>query len=363
MNKSKKIETSFDILRVFAAILIAYLVALFMLVMISDNPVYVIRQFMFGPFSTFRRFGDVITLMIPIIFTGLCMCFVYAVNQFNLVGEGAVSLGACLSACTALALADQGIPAPLLIFILLLVGACSGMVCSAIPALAERKFHANVCVISLMMNYVLLYLTLYILKYVIKDPSSAITASHKLPKEVLLPNLIPRTSVHAGLLIAVLCVIVVAVIFYKLPFGYRMRAVGLNPAFAKYIGIPVSATIVLAQMIGGAFAGMGGTVQILGMYTRYQWTSLTNYGFDGLMVAVLAKKNPALVPVGAFLIAYIRTGADIVTRTTDVPAEFVSIVQGIIIVLVAAEMFLSGFKRRMIVKTAKESLVQRKEAV
>lgn len=358
MNKTKKIEAYFNIFRVIAAIIIAYAIALVILALISTDPLYVIGQFVIGPFSTFRRFGDVVTVMIPIIFTGLCMCFVYAVNQFNLVGEGAVSLGGCMSSWVAIVLADKGIPGPIFILILLLVGAACGIVASAIPALAERKFNANVCVISLMMNYILLYLTSYILKYVIKDPASSITASYKLPSEVLMANIVPGTSIHAGLIIAIVCVIIVSFLFYKMPFGYQMRAVGFNPTFAKYIGIPVSATVVLAQLIGGAFAGIGGTVQVLGMYTRYQWTELTNYGFDGLMVAVLARKNPALVPVGAFLIAYIRIGADIVTRTTNIPAEFVSIVQGIIIVLVAAEMFLSGIKRILIFNSARKSMAE-----
>lgn len=361
MNTTKKINTYFDIFRVIAAIIIAYAIALVMLFVLSDNPWFVIKQFVVGPLSTFRRFGDVVTLMIPIMFTGLCMCFIYAVNQFNLVGEGAVSLGGCMAAWAAIALSGVNIPSPLFILILLGVGALSGIVCSAIPALLERKFGANICVISLMMNYILLYLTSYILKYVIKDPKSSITASYELPQAALLKNIVPKTSIHAGLIIAIICVIVVTIIFYKTPFGFKMRAVGFNPTFAKYIGIPVSATIVIAQLIGGALAGMGGTVQVLGMYTRYQWTSLTNYGFDGLMVAVLAKTNPALVPVGAFLIAYIRIGADIVTRTTPIPAEFVSIVQGIIIVLVAAEMFLGGIKSRMIFSSAKKSLKSGKE--
>lgn len=363
MNQTKKIETAFNLFRVVIAILIAYAAALVILAAISENPLYVIKQFMLGPFSTLRRFGDVVTLMIPIIFTGLCMCFVYAVNQFNLVGEGAVSLGACLSAFVAIALADTKIEGPFFLIILMMVGILSGVVCSAIPALAERKFKANVCVISLMMNYILLYFTSYILKYVIKDPKSAVTASYKLPKSVLLPNIIPQTSIHAGLIIAVICVVIVAVLFYKMPFGYQMRSVGLNATFAKYIGIPVGVTMILAQLIGGALAGLGGTVQLLGMYSRYQWTGLTNYGFDGLMVAVLAKKNPVLVPVGAFLIAYIRIGADIVTRTTDIPAEFVTIVQGIIIVLVAAEMFLSNYKKNLIFKFAKQSLAEKGENI
>ena len=334
MNNAKKIETWFDLVRILVAVLVAYAIALVILALISDDPLYVIQQFIVGPFSSFRRFGNILSTMIPIIFTGICMCFVYAINKFNLVGEGAVNLGGCLSACVAIA-------------------------ASLIPALADQIFHADVCVVSLMMNYILLYLTNYILKYRIKDPGSSITASYKWAPALKFRNIIPKTSVHAGLIVALICVILAAVLFYKMSFGFKMRIVGLNPVFAKYIGIPVVSTIILAQVIGGAFAGLGGTVQVLGMFSSYQWTALTGYGFDGLMIAVLARKNPALVPLSAFLIAYIRTGADIVSRTTDIPPEFVSIIQGIIIVLVAAEMFLSGFKRRLIFNSAKKALAEK----
>ena len=352
MNNAKKIETWFDLFRILVAVAVAYVIALIILAIISDDPVYVIGQFITGPFSSFRRFGNILTVMIPIMFTGVCMCFVYAINKFNLVGEGAVNLGGSLS---------DKVPGWLLLVIVLVVGALAGMACSLIPALADQLFHADVCVVSLMMNYILLYLTSYILKYRIKDPGSSITASYKWAKDLKLSNMIPGTSVHFGFLIAIVCVILAAILFYKMSFGYRMRVVGMNPTFAKYIGMPVMATIILAQVIGGAFAGIGGTVQVVGMFQSYQWTSLTGYGFDGLMIAVLARKNPAFVPLSAFLIAYIRTGADIVSRTTDIPPEFVSIIQGIIIVLVAAEMFLSGFKSKLIFSSAKKALAQKEE--
>ena len=360
MNNAKRIETWFDLVRILTAILAAYVIALFILAAISDDPLFVIQQFIVGPFSSFRRFGNILTNMIPLVFTGVCMCFVYAINKFNLVGEGAVNLGGCLSACVAIGLSGK-MPAPILLVLVLLVGILAGMACSLIPALVDQYFHADVCVVSLMMNYILLYFTGYILKYRIKDPGSSITASFKWTDKLKLPNIIPKTSVHAGLIIALICVVFAAILFYKMAFGFKMRVVGLNPVFAKYIGIPVASTIILAQVIGGAFAGLGGTVQVLAMFSSYQWTALTGYGFDGLMIAVLARKNPALVPLSAFLIAYIRTGADIVARTTDIPPEFVSIIQGIIIVLVAAEMFLSGFKRRLIFNSARKALEQKEE--
>jgi simple sugar transport system permease protein len=137
-----------------------------------------------------------------------------------------------------------------------------------------------------------------------------------------------------------------------------MRTVGANPSFARFAGLGVTKTVVIAQLIGGAIVGLGGSVEILARYDRYLWDAgqSPQYGFDGLVVAVLAHKNPALIPVGAFILAYIRIGADIVTRSTDIPAEFVSIVQGIIILLIAAEMFLSNFKKKLIFKNAKDDL-------
>lgn len=80
------------------------------------------------------------------------------------------------------------------------------------------------------------------------------------------------------------------------------------------------------------------------------------------MVAIIARYNPALVPLAAVFLAYVRTGADIMNRTSDVPYEIISVIQSIIIMLVVAKMFLNKFKHSMIVKNSKTELAK-KEAV
>ena len=354
MKTARKIESFFGVFRVIIAVLIAYMISLIALTVISDEPVMAIRQFIVGPFSTIRRSVDMVALATLFTFTGLCMCFMYAVNKFNLSAEGIVIISGCMT--TYLGIQLQGIPKGILLPVLLLTSILIGMAAAAIPAVLNARFDAHVVVVSLMLNYILFYLSQFILKYGMKDVSMPSLASLKYPEELKLAVLVPKTEIHAGLIIAAVCVVLVVIAIYKTPFGYAMRTVGSNPNFAKYAGISVTGTVVAAQIIGGAFAGLGGAVEILGRYERFRWLEMPNYGFDGLIVAVMAHRNPALVPVGALLLAYIRTGADIVTRTTDIPAEFVSIVQGIIILLIAAEMFLSGLKRRMIFKSARESL-------
>ena len=255
----------------------------------------------------------------------------------------------------------EGLPFPLMVLILMVVGAITGIVMIAIPALLDAKFKANIVVVSLMLNSILVFLSIWVLKYQMRDPSIGAMGSYPLPDNAVLPNIFGKFRIQSGLFFAIIAVILVAILFYKMVFGYKMRVVGSNPLFAKACGINMMGTIVAAQLIGGALAGMGGTCEILGNYDRFKWTASTQHGFDGLMVAVLARRNPLLVPVAALLLSYIRIGANVVNSKGDIPTEFITVIQGIVILLVAAEEFMGGFKKKMIYKAAEESLAKDKK--
>ena len=360
MNKTRKIEMTVELIRILVAVGIAYAIALVTLFLISEDPVYIIQQFVLGPFSSVRRVGSIINQAIPFVFTGLCFCFMYAVNKFNLAGEGIFMFAGCMSTLVAVNL-GEGLPFPLMVLILLVVGAITGIVMIAIPALLDAKFKANIVVVSLMLNSILVFLSIWVLKYQMRDPSIGAMGSYPLPDNAVLPNIFGKFRIQSGLFFAIIAVILVAILFYKMVFGYKMRVVGSNPLFAKACGINMMGTIVAAQLIGGALAGMGGTCEILGNYDRFKWTASTQHGFDGLMVAVLARRNPLLVPVGALLLSYIRIGANVVNSKGDIPTEFITVIQGIVILLVAAEEFMGGFKKKMIYKAAEESLAKDKK--
>ena len=133
MNKTSKVEFTVELVRIITAVAIAYAVALITLFVISDDPVYIIQQFVLGPFSSTRRIGSIINLAIPFTFTGLCMCFMYAVNKFNLSGEGIFMISGCVISMTALKIGDS-LPGPVAILVLFVVGAGVGAFISSIPA-------------------------------------------------------------------------------------------------------------------------------------------------------------------------------------------------------------------------------------
>ena len=360
-NRTSKVEFTVELIRIVTAVAIAYAVALITLFVISDDPVYIIQQFVLGPFSSARRIGSIINLAIPFTFTGLCMCFMYAVNKFNLSGEGIFMISGCVISMVALKLGNS-LPAPIAIALLFVVGAGVGAIISGIPAIMEAKFRANIVVASLMLNNILVFLAIYLLKYKMRDNTIGFLGSLPLPEVIKFPAVFGKMRIQAGLFVAILAVILVALLFYKMVFGYKMRVVGNNPQFARASGINMMGTIIGAQLVGGAIAGLGGTVEILGNYDRFQWTASTQHGFDGLMVAVLARRNPILVPVAALLLAYIRIGADVVNSKGDIPIEFITIIQGIVILMVAADEFMGGFKKKLIYKAAAEELAAKEKA-
>ncbi len=354
---SKQIEKRFDMFKTLVAVLIALGLALLVIAFVSDEPLRAIKLFITGPLGKKSRIGNVFEMMTPILFTGTAICIMYQANQFNMIGEGAFLIAANITTWVATTHTTwAGLP---LKAVCLLTGMIVGLMAAMIPAVLKVKFKANEVVSSIMMNYILLKLSDYLLLYVLKDVESGQQASYPLPLQAKLPKIWPGTRVHAGFIIGLIVCVLMYFFIYRTKWGYSIRMVGANRNFAKYSGISIVAVAMATQLMGGAIAGLGGSCEILGMYSKFIWFGTQpGYGFDGIMVGVLAKNNPLYVPLSALFLAYMRVGADVMNRLSDVPIEFVDVVQGLIIMLVAAEMFLAKYKHKLIVNNAKKQLAE-----
>lgn len=342
----------FTALRTFIAVAIALMIAFIIIILVSDEPREAIKAFLTGPLSTRRRMGNVVEAMIPLMFTGLAACVMFQAKQFSLIGDGAFFMGALVTAVFTLRVA---LPAGLHPLAAILLGGVVGAICGIIPGYLKAKWNTNEFVVSMMFNSILVYLGIYILLNVIRDPNSGFLASFKIPETAKLGVLVTKTNIHAGLFLAFFMVIVVYLFLYKTKWGFSIRMVGINPKFSKYSGINTFFVILMCQVAGGFIAGIGGSVELLGMYDRFQWQDTPGFGFDGMTVAILAANNPALVPLGALFLAYIRVGTDVMARTSNVPNEAVNIIQGIVMILITASAFLSGWRHRIIVSSAKKT--------
>jgi simple sugar transport system permease protein len=346
-----------ELVKTLLAIGIALGISFAIIACVSAQPMEAIGNLIAGPFSKLRSFSIVIELMLPLMFTSLAFCIILKAREFNLAVDGSFFVGGIVAAAVAINFTLPGILHPI---VAMIFGAVCGMAVCIIPAVLRLKFKANVLVTSLMLNYVIVFVCVYFLNYFLRDPNVAAMSSFKFPESAKLPGILEGTRLHAGLFIAIAAVIVVYYYLNKTKQGYQLRVVGENKEFAWISGIKIGSVILIGQAIAGFIAGLGGAVEILGLYNRFQWQVSPEYGWDGLVMAIMARNNPKLIPIFAFFVAYIRIGADIMSQNTDVQNEIVSVIQGIMIVLVAASAFLGKWKHHSILK---ETLRQEKEGI
>lgn len=352
MKTRKLFIRYFDLVRTISAILVGFALTLVLLCFVSKDPVQAVQSFMLGPFSNTRRFFNIIEQMIPLTFTALGMCMMLQVGEFNLIGEGVFSLVGAFTAWFACQLFPADFPPVLFPAVLIVLGAVMGALFAAIPALLRIKWNANIVVVTIMLNYVLVYFATHMLRNWMRDTKVTYLGSYRFAENAKLTQLIPGTQLHTGIIAAAVAVVLIWWLLYRTTKGFEIRLTGSNHAFAKYVGVNVVSAMLIAQMAGGALAGVGGAVEILGRYDRFLWMEQTGYGFDGMMIAIIAKNNPALVPLAAFFMAYLKTGANIAGATSDVPLEFINVIQSIIIILVAATLFMDSFRKRAVIKAS-----------
>jgi ABC-type uncharacterized transport system permease subunit len=199
---------------------------------------------------------------------------------------------------------------------------------------------------TVMLNYIAAQLYTFLLRGPMIDPDELMTGSGtpqstRLPRAAWLDRLVPGTRLHTGLLLALALAALVWLLLWRTTFGFRMRAAGAESKAARYAGITVERSLVVAMVLAGAFAGLAGAVEVAGVHHRAIEAISSGYGFAGIVVALFGGLHPAgIVPAAAFF-GLLLVGADMTQRSASVPANMILVLQGVtILAIVSARMVL-----------------------
>src|SRR5690625_969725 len=161
-----------------------------------------------------------------------------------------------------------------------------------------------------------------------------------------LPRIPGWNGVNIGLIIAVVSIIVIALLLNRSVWGLKLRQVGDNPTFARFMGINVPGKLIQVMVVSGLFAGLAGAVEALGTTHRFFQGFSPGYGFLGLTVALLARLNPWAAIVAGIFYANMLAGANVMQLHDGVPFSLVMVLQGILITFMTAEGLLAFRRRR-----------------
>ncbi|RME48997.1 MAG: ABC transporter permease, partial [Chloroflexi bacterium] len=246
----------------------------------------------------------------------------------------------------------------------MVVGFLAGAVWGGIPGALKAYFNVNEILSTIMLNQIAVQGMNFLLRGPMIDPvqlqaASRIPQTARFSRAADLPRLVP-TRLHLGTGIAVILAVLVYIFLWRTTYGYRIRAVGLNPDASRYAGIRVERYIVLSLLLSGAFAGLGGAIQVLGvhhrMFTDGSATGFTgSAGFNGIVAALFGKLHPLGTIPASFLFGALLVGANKLQRAMQVPSALITALNGLVVVFVVSSEIWSRRRARRRVTVAPEA--------
>jgi simple sugar transport system permease protein len=270
---------------------------------------------LFGaPLLTFHGLLDTLLKFTPLALISLGICLAFSSGFWNIGGEGQMLIAGIVVVWFA---SEQGFGSiyhgvPLLV-LLGLIGFGVGAFWGIIPTILKTKLKVNEVITTLMFNFIAIAL----IDFLVSDPlrmwyyQSGASTGHpqSYPVLVRLPTLFGR--MHIGVFVVIFALILVYLILYKSKLGLKIKAVGSNTRAARYAGIDIPKVTLSAMIFGGGLIGVAGMIEMTGSQFKFLRGYSPGYGYEAILIALIARKNPVGAVLMAFFIAVLMVGGDI----------------------------------------------------
>ncbi len=317
-----------------AAIAGALAVTVLLLIAVSSTPQAAVRAFFIGPFSNRFYLGNMLNVFSMLAITGLGMAVAFRAGVFNLGGEGQVYASALTATMTGLALAS--LPAVLGVPIALVVGMMTGAVIAGLSGLFRYLWDTDELITSFLIASACIPIVDYLIVGPLNDQASNLLTTERVPLAFRLPRLLAPSHLNPTLFIALLLLGAAYIALFRTVRGYEWRLSGLNRQFARYGGIHTGAYIVLPMLLSGALHGLAGGLFVFGTHYATLVGFSAGLGWNGIAVALIAKRHPLGVIPAAAAFAYLESGARIAMLHTDFTFELGTIIRAVIFLFVTA---------------------------
>jgi ABC-type uncharacterized transport system permease subunit len=285
-----------------------------------------------GAFGGFNAVIDTLVSTTPLVLGGLAVGLAFKAGLFNIGAQGQFLLGALGAVATGIAVASA--PSWMAIPLALAAGMLAGAFWGFIPGLLKAVAGAHEVVVTIMLNYI----AIGVIAAVVSGPLRQQGRSEAITPDVgnaALPMIIGNNG-HAGIVLAIVAVGVIAWLLFRTTLGFEIRTVGANPDAARYAGMRPRFLTILTMSLAGALAGLAGAVVVLGVTHLMTPSFGTTVGFDSIAVALLGRTNPVGILAAAFLFGALRSGAQLMQIKAGIPPELIDVLQAMILLFLVA---------------------------
>lgn len=331
-------------LRIGIPVLLALIVGGIILLILGKDPLayygYVLRRGLF----TWSGFQETLTRMAPLLLIAAGLIVAFRAGIWNLGGDGQFLLAAVITAALGPALVGI-LPQFFVLVICMVVSALVGAAWSVIPAILKARYGINEIITSMMMSFLGTSFANVLIKLFFWDPGTTVPQTRMLPVEDRLPK-IYGTTIHSGVIIGLVVVILVHLVMTRTAFGLKLQVVGANPAAAVHAGLKVGWLTIATFALSAGLIGLAGSVEILGVWgtVRADWNPA--FGLLVVPLVFLARFNGYGVIGFTLFFSALMIGGDSAARRIGVPQHFVLVLVALLLIFLAVVEYLDHVRRR-----------------
>lgn len=332
LEKRQNVGFLVDLLSIAVALLVSMAIASGIISNSGADVSTVLWAIIKGSFGSTTAIVDTINRSTPILFTGLATVIAYRAKVWNIGQEGQLYAGAMAMTFVILAFPNNQLPAVIYVPLLLVVAIIGGVIWSSIPGILKARFNVNEIIVTVMLNYVIMYFCTFLLNGVWQEPGSFYYNTIPFPLNSNSPLLF-GTKLHLGFPLALLLALSVYLLLWKTRLGYEIRAIGLNPVASTYKGIYTKWVILTVMLISGGISGLAGGIELQGIHHRLIFGFSSSFGFTGILIALLGRLHPLGVVLAAIFFGALRNGSTAMRIYSNVSGEIVTLIMGLVIIM------------------------------
>ena len=345
IERRQQVSLGLNLLAVMGALVVGLLISAVLIQGANANVIESYMALLEGAFGTKDAILESIVQATPLIFTGLAMVVAFRSKVINLGAEGQFLAGAMAAAWISMNFSE--LPNLVLIPLLAIGGMIAGAALGFIPAILKAKLETSEVISTVLLNYVVLYFLSYLLSGPWKPPGEWLMQTERFTENTFWPSFF-ESRLHLGFFIGLAIAGLLLYVIQKTPFGFELRSVGENRVAARYKGIKIERTIILALVLSGALAGLSGVGEVSGLHHRLITGISKGYGWTGILIALLGQLNPIGVILSSIFFGGLINGSVAMKIHTGVPIALVESIQGILMFVLLSAQTMVQFRVRRI---------------
>lgn len=324
--------------------------------LMGKDPYFALYSFFIDPLTEVWSLHELAIKAAPLILIGVGLSICYRSNNWNIGAEGQFIVGALFGSYIPVIFYEWH--SPLLLPLMLVLGAVGGALYAAIPALLKTRFNTNEILSSLMLVYIAQLLLDYLTRGPWRDPKGFnFPQTREFVEEAVLPAIWPDSGrAHWGFVIAIL---VALIVWFMLRFtmkGFEVSVLGQSARAGRFAGFSSKGMVWFSMMFSGALAGLAGISEVSGSIGHLQPSISPGYGFTAIIVAFLGRLSPLGIIASGLVLALTYLGGEGAQLSIGVSDKVTRVFQGLLLFFVLSCDTLIYYKIRIVWTKARSAL-------